>query len=444
MYCIVCGAAMQDEGHSCKAGAMPPDSHTDVARGVVLLGGVVEEPLGNHASPWLFGLTNIPFGVASAYAGVGMPFLLSQAHLSMEETATIGALAMLPAAWQLFWAPVIDFGVRRRTWLIVLSLLGGLCLGASLLLSLPAQLASYKVLVFVGQLLVGLVSSCNGALVSTTLPQALRGRAAGFINAANLGSAVLGGGLVIRLSQHATRPSQALALFLMIALPALAALAVPEPPPVQEPLETHLGRMARDVWDAVRSRLGWTGILFCISPVGTAALTNLFSAFGQSMGATDVDIEFVNGYLGGFVTAAGALVSGFFLHRFDARRAYLLGGGLTALCAFAMACAPQTRSTFIVGSLCYLLFTGLCYAAFSAVVYEIVGTAGSTASTLYSIFPAAGNQAIAYTMFLDGKAHKAYGVRGLLMADGLLNVLGIGFLLFLLHFVLKPNTADSG
>ena len=393
----------------------------------------------SYAPPWIFGITNIPFGVAGTYAGVAMPFLLNKKGVPIDTIAVISALSLLPAAYQLFWAPVLDLGMRRRSWLILCSFVGSLCLASTLLLKLPDNLDLYKGLIILGQGLVGLVASCNGALVSTRVDPLKRGQAAGFVNAANLGASALGGGLVLTLAANFGYEVAAVGLVLMICIPALAALAIPEPPPMKEPILAHLQDMAKEVWKAVRSRKGWTGLCFCISPVGTVALTNLLSAMGKDYGVSDEMVTNVNGYAGGFVTAVGALASGYILDRADRRKLYLLAGVLTAVVAAGIALAPKTPTVYIVGSILYLAVSGLAYAAFSAVVYEIVGTAGKTASTLYSVFPAAGNQAISYTVFLDGKAGGIWGTRGIFWADAALNTIGVGVLFLLLKLVFPEN-----
>ncbi|CAN0256591.1 unnamed protein product, partial [Phaeothamnion confervicola] len=199
-----------------------------------------------HAPPWLFGITNLPFGVSGTYAGVAMPFLLRRQGLDPDMIATMGALALVPAAYQLFWAPVLDLGIRRRQWLVLLSFFGGICLGGTLLLDLPRQLGLYKILLLLGAGLCGLVGSCNGALVSTTLPPSLRGRAAGWVNAANLGAAVLGGGAVMKLATDVSQTAAALGLFLLAFLPSLAAFWVPEDAPMREPLVPHMKLMLKD------------------------------------------------------------------------------------------------------------------------------------------------------------------------------------------------------
>lgn len=248
----------------------------------------------SHPPPWIFAITNLPFGVAGGYAFVAMPFFLTKAGMPVETTAKLGALAMLPSAYQLFWAPVIDLGIRRRAWLVLVSVLSGICLEYSLLVNPMSDLVTFEILMVAGQLLAGLVASCNGALVSTSLPDHLRGKAAGWVNAGNLGASALGGGVIMSLhqveiplgDQHVLALAP-VALALMMILPALAALAIEEPPPSRVPLGAHFREMAADVWQAVRARKGWTGILFCISPVGTAALTNILSSLGADYHASD-------------------------------------------------------------------------------------------------------------------------------------------------------------
>lgn len=393
--------------------------------------------------PWIFGITNIPFGVGNTYTSVAVPFLLRKAGLPMEQIAVISAISMLPLAYQLFWAPVIDLGIRRRSWLVLCATLGAFCLAVTMFIKVPSHLLEYQIMLVLGQGLCGLVASCNGALVSTTVDPSKRGRAAGWVNAANLGAAALGGGLVLTLANTVSSQVAAIALFLSAFLPSLAALFVNDSEPSKEPLLQHLGNMRSEVWRAVSARRGWTGLLFCVSPVGTVALTNLFSGMGADYHASNQMVEVVNGYGGGFITAAGALASGYILDRADRRKMYLLSGVFTAVCCCGMALAPFTPATYVVGITCYLLITGLAYAAFSAVVYEIVGTAGSTASTLYSVFPAAGNQAIAYTMFFDGQANKSFGPRGLLWTDAAMNMAGVVALLLLLRVVFPEKKQST-
>jgi len=94
--------------------------------------------------PWLFGLTNIPFGVAGGYTSVAMPFILGRAGVSMSVIGGVSAAVLVPLSWQFLWAPALDVGLRRRSWLLLAAALGALLLAASLLLegsgAIPAAL----------------------------------------------------------------------------------------------------------------------------------------------------------------------------------------------------------------------------------------------------------------------------------------------------------------
>jgi MFS family permease len=399
------------------------------------------EPSTRHPPPWLFGLTNIPFGVAGGYTSVAMPFIMSRAGVPMATIGGVSAAVLIPLSWQFLWAPILDLGLRRRTWLLLAAGLGALLLGASMLLQLPSQLWPFEVCCVLGYGFTGLVSASNGALVATQVPPALHGRASGWLNAANLGGSAIGGGLVIQLGDTLTPQLAALGLALLIFLPALAVLRLSEPQRPRLGAGAVFPNMLRDVWGTAVSRRGWTGILFCLAPVSTPALLDLFSAVGGDYGASTGTVEFTMGYGSGLLTAAGALLSGPLLDRIDKRRAYLFSGALIALVDLAMSCGPQTPAVYIAGTLAYSLAAGLCFAAFTAMVLEIIGKVDRSAATQYTLFDAAGNLATAYLAWLDGhgydyfKARHLAGSSGLLLTDAGMNiagVIGLGLMMWLL------------
>ncbi len=76
---------------------------------------------------------------------------------------------------------------------------------------------------------------------------------------------------------------------------------------------------------------------------------------------------------------------------------------------------------------------------------EVVGKAGESASTQYTLFTAAGNQAIAYTLLIDGFGARRWGTVGLLRTDAAANLAGIGMLalVMLLLARLAPRSAPE-
>src|SRR5271165_6191887 len=122
-----------------------------------------------NSPPWLLGFTNLPYGVSGAYVGVAMPFLLHKAGVPVATIAIAGAMALLPSAYKIFWVPILDLGIRRRTWLMLAACLSAVCFSSSLLLKLPEQLTLFEILLVAGNVMAGLVASCNGGLVCTTV-----------------------------------------------------------------------------------------------------------------------------------------------------------------------------------------------------------------------------------------------------------------------------------
>jgi MFS family permease len=393
----------------------------------------------------MFGITSIPFGVAAGFAQITMPFLLRKAGLSVESIGWYGTAVLVPSFVQFLYAPMIDIGPKRRSWLVLVSVLGAACMCAALTMPLPGKASTFLALTFVGQVLCGLVGSCNGGLLATTVPDAERGKAGGWYNAGNLGGGALGAGLTLWLAQRASTGVVAAALAASIVVPSLAALALPEADRVKRAAREIFGTMLRDVWRTARSRAGWMGMLFCLSPVGTAALNNYFSALAEDYHASANMVAFVNGALCGLLTAAGSLIGGYLCDRMDRRVAYLASGALTAVVAFCMMAAPITPTAYTVGVIAYFIVTGFCYAAFSAVVLEAVGKAGASASAQYTLFTSAGNFAITYVGWIDTRFHTQHGPRGLLAADGALNIAGVVALgiMIALVFRKKDVAADA-
>ena len=379
-----------------------------------------------HPPPWLFGITGVPYGVCGGFVATTLTFFARKAGISVEDIGWYGTALFFPPVVQFLYAPIVDIGPRRKHWLIIVAAVGAACLALALTMPLPSRINAFFALAFAGQTISGLVGSCNGGLLAATLPDRLRGAAAGWLNFGNLVGGALGAWLTLKLAEWGVAPALVgLALATLMTAPAIASLAVHEPPRQQRSAKEIFGTLWRDVARVASSRQGWTGILFCISPVGTAALLNYFAALAPDYHASDRMVGWVNGPVNALATAIGSLVGGYACDRYNRRAMYLFSGALTALAAAGMALAPMSPATYAVGVAVYLLIAGYCYAAFSAVVLETIGKGGAAASTQYALFVSAGNCAIGYVGWVDTRFHHSYGARGLLGVDAGMNVLGI-------------------
>jgi MFS transporter, PAT family, beta-lactamase induction signal transducer AmpG len=393
-----------------------------------------------HPPVWIFGLLYLPYGISGAFASATLGAILQKYGVDKNKIASAVAASLLIATFQFLWTPTVDIGFRRRTWFMIMCVLGGLTMASTALIDVPNNIDLFIYMVLGSQVFVNLTGPCIGGLMATTLPDDVRGKAAGFSNAGNIGAGAVGAGISLTLFQNYSLPAVSIATGLMLMLPGLIALAIPELKPIKRKATELFRTMFRDVWNTARSRVGWSGMLFCISPVGTAAAMQLFTSFSDDYKASGNVVAIVNGYAGGVITGVSCIISGYFCDRINRRVAYLIAGAATAICAVAMAIAPMNQATYIVGALFYLLITGLCYAAFTAAVLEIIGNAGATASTQYVLFTAAGNFAIAYVVKLEGYGYtwwqstygQATAPRGVMFADAALNMAGVIVLLILM------------
>lgn len=407
---------------------------------------VAQQPPRRSTPVWLFALLQIPYGVAGAFTASTLGRILKLNHVESSKIETVIALTVLIAGVQFLWAPTVDIGLRRRSWYLLMAFTSATVLAAAMMVPLPDHVNLFIVLTLIAQLAICLTSACVGGLMVTTVADHQRGRASGFSNFGNIGVGSIAGGVSLQLLEHHSLQVVGLSVAALTALPSLIVLLIDDPPPEPRSARAIFGAMLREVWSTVKQRKGWSGILLCISPVGTAAAMQLFTSFADVYKVSDRWVTITNGYLGGLLTGTACLLGGYLCDRMNRRLAYLGAGILTAACSACMAIAPMNQTSYVIGALCYLFISGLCYAAFTAFVLEVVGPANATASTQYTLFSSAGNFAIFYAIKFEGFGREywqsRFGVatapRGILYADAALNLVGVVLFVCLLA-LLKPT-----
>src|SRR6266851_4300579 len=299
--------------------------------------------------PWLFGITALPYGVYTGFLSTAMPYLLRNAGLPVDRIAGIVALALAPLIWNFLWAPVVDIGFRRRTWLIVMSALSAVFLLVALLQPLPSRLGLFTALIVAGSALNTLVGAANGGLMATTMPDHLRGHAAGWYQAANTGGGALGAGVTLWLAPHLSLGALGCAVATMTFLPSLAALAIAEPAVAPTAGGKVIGEMLRELRAMFRSPKALAGLAIFASPMGAAAAASLFSGLAADYHASLNTVVWITGLAGGLFTALGSLAGGWVCDRIPRRLAYAIAAILSALCGAGMALAPLSEPAFAIG-----------------------------------------------------------------------------------------------
>lgn len=373
----------------------------------------------------------MPGGIAAAIVSILMPFVLRKQGISVDHIAEVVATASIPYVWYFVYSPVVDLGLRRKTWVLSASFLSAACCAAATLVA-ARSLPLTTVLLFLGSAFAGISSSANGALLAALAP-AFRGRASGYLQAGNLGAGAVGGGVAIWVAGLVSLPLLALATMLLVFAPSLGALLIREIPhekPDAKTMAAIFGPLVHDLRVLFTTARLWIGLCFFLSPVGSGAIGNLISSVGPDYHAPDSEVLWVTGIAGGLLAAAGAFIGGYVCDRMSRRAAYSLAGGLSAVCSLYLAFAKPTAFTFGAGYSAYSVTSGFAYAVFTALVLEVLGSGRRAAGTGYSVLVASGNFPIIYMTYLDGIGYKHWGAKGLMGVDSLGN--GGGALLLML------------
>jgi MFS family permease len=414
--------------------------------------------------PELFGLLIIPFGVAVGYQQVAMGYLLT---FHVSKAAYINDLVVIagyPHVIKFLWAPLLDTGASRRTWYLACAALTGVALFAASIVG-PAHPTLYTVLATAAETFVATMSAAMGALMAVTLPPEMKGRAAGWNMGGNLGGTGVGGALAIFLARRLPGWETGAILAAICFTAATFALRIQEPPPERKEFWKPFVELLKLMvllfkpFVAIGRRLvgkagapttrrqlyDLAGLIICLSPVGAGAMLLVLPITGGTdYGASEHQIELVNGVLAGFVAAAGCLLGGYLADRMNRRLCYAIAGGLTALTAIGFALAPLTPNAFTVGALSYTFMNGIAYAAFSAFVLEAIGDKGAV-TTKYTLFVAAANLAIQYMQYLDGHIHDRLGIRAMPWFDALATLGGcvvLGLMVLVMRW-LSPRLAPD-
>lgn len=362
----------------------------------------------------------MPYGAFNGLITVALPYILRQHGLTVERISAVSATVQVPAIWYFLWAPVVDIKLRRRTWVLMLSIGSGLCTAVALRAPEAQSIRPLIALLVAASVLNQPISSAVGGLVAAVVPDDRRGRTAGWSQAGILGGGIVVGGMVVWLSDRVAPVVLGVAAGAAIMIPALSVLGVDEPHESRNDRMRHVVAIGRDLIASLRHRDVWIGLALFITPLGAGALMNLFSAVASDFHASETGVIAVIG-IAGLLTPAGALVGGCLCDRYDRRFMYAIGGLVTAATTAGMLICPPTPATYLIGAGAYAFATGLAYAAFMSLAYSLLGAGHAASGSLFTVFMAAVNLPVVYMVRLDGLGHAHGGVRGMLLVDTVAN-----------------------
>lgn len=401
--------------------------------------------------PWLAGLLYSASGSMNGFVAVALATLLTAHGVSNARESEIVFFILMPSYLSFLLTPLVDCGVSRRAWAMLLAAIGAVCLGVSVLLVGAASAGGGHgtganlliAMLFLGYLATQMYSSTIGGIVSNLMPPAQQSAAGAWLNIAYLGSTGLGGSLAVWELQHLSPIVAALLVPLPILLSASPLLVAAHEHRVPRRVGETMRQLGRDLLSTARQRSYLFALLVFIVPSATFAMQNLFGGIGRDFGASDSLTGLVSGVGLAVACIVGAALGGPLSNRIDRRLLFIapamVAGAASLLAVAALHQGWRTVPVFVVGVCFYNVMAGINYTATSALVFQIVGRDNPLSATQYAISIAACNVAIAVAVALDGRGStlpgRWSGAAGELLVDAMLSlVLGALVLLLVWRF----------
>jgi MFS family permease len=400
------------------------------------------KPGGPHPIVYLVLCT--PFGAANGYLVVTLGYLLHKAGVGVEPIAGLIAISLLPQTWKFFWAPIVDTTMTSKRWYFLSAIACSVTIGAVGFVAPSMQtLPLITGLIFLNSLATTFLAMAAENLMAHATDESEKGRAGGWYQAGNLGGQGIGGGAALWIAQHTAipwLPSATMAALFMSCCLALVFVAEPAANHRHVNYLRSLGGVAMDVWNLAKSRAGFLALLICFLPIGSGAVTNLWSSVAGDWHAGPDTVALVNGVLGGVMSAVGAVIGGYLCDLMDRKFAYALFGIFLSAATIAMAMMARSETMFIAFTLLYAFIQGFNYASFSAVVLEAIGR--GAAATKYNACASLSNAPIMYMTYIEGIAYEKWHTNGLLWTDAVSGLIGVA-IFFFVSLVIWPRRAST-
>ena len=394
---------------------------------------------------WLFSFLIAPEAVISVgLINGGLSYLLRDEGVNPARAASIVALLTLPHTIYFLWGPITDFFLRRRTWLLLAAALSALTLLLAFhepLLSSPRAIA----LLFIAACIGVMVPAACGGMMGTLHSEVSRRRAGSFYQSGSLTFGAIATFVVVSYSERFSLFALGCSIAALVAIPALSAFAMPAQP-------VHKGS-AREttsrIWSEFKSTfLRWEAIpyvLLVTFPMCSGGMLGLLPELARDYGVSGSAVAWINGVAGALLTTLGALAASLIPVRVRASVAFLIAGLANAVSLAILAIGPQRPMVYYISTVLFLFTIGACYALFTGVSLEFLGSSGKSGSTRYAIINSLGNLPVVYMSWADGRGYAHWGLRGMPAADAVISTAGASILLAYFVFIQRrPSSIVRG
>ena len=385
-------------------------------------------PPKRNVPPWMFGV--LYGGTFNGFVAVSLSQLLPEHGVTLERESEIATLILTASYVGFLVTPIVDCGLPRRIWAIMLALLATVCLGISVPMLRAASAngghgaatVALMLVLFVGYLANQVYTSAIGGMVPNLVAPSQLGTVSAWMNISYLSLSFMGGALSVWEIRHLPSALAALLVPLPVLLGASPLLVIGHEDRALSRFRNAMQQLLVNLRTTLRQPKFLFALMVFVVPSATFALQNLFGGMGTDFKASANLTNLSVGILSTIGCAVGAALGGPLSNRIDRRVLFIAPAMIAGIGSLAMAFGPHTPWIFAGGMLFYNLMAGINYTATSALVFQIVGKNNPLSATEYSVCIAACNLAIAGTVFMDGAGSSHGGANGSLIVDALLSL----------------------
>lgn len=375
----------------------------------------------------------LPSGISLGFVTVALPFLLTKNGFSVALTAGIVAVGFSANLWRFVWGPIVDISLslRKWYWISIAALIASLLLICSIPLTIKGA-AFISLIAFISQVAANITTLPVNGIIAKSIKESKKGEASGWYQAGSLAGIGFGGGAGLWLASHFTTITSGVALSFVSLLFSFAILLIKDIPHVKENTILHeLKMMGKDIFSMIKMPAAVLVMVLISVPIGVGAMSNLWSAVANDWKVGVDTVVLVTGLLTGVVSAVGCVVGGLVLDKRGVWFGFFSFGSICALITLFIAIMPYRPAIYIIGVLAYGFSLGLMNAAFTAIIFFVIGK--RHVATKYSLMSSLGNLPVVYMTTFDGWMHDKFNSRYMLLGEA---IVGICFVIICL-LVLK-------
>jgi PAT family beta-lactamase induction signal transducer AmpG len=384
---------------------------------------------------WLLGLTNAPLGITGAVGLLIAPQVLASRHVPETTIANVTTLGLVGTFCFFLIAPVLDVQFTRRTYAIAMSILAAIVTFVAVMSF--SNVGLLGIWLFLALLTANLNQAAVGGWFGSVLPKGDDAKLGAWFTIANSGGFGITSILGIALVHHQPLWVAASTLAAMNLLPLPIIFWVHPPVGDRSRLHESFGRFGRELLQLPRRTEVRRMFLLLVLPCASFALTNTLGGLGADYGASEKLIAAIAGF---GITVAGVL--GSLSVPILSRRAPLLSvylgiGFVGGLSTVSMIALPHTPFVYTAAFVAQNIWQSAALSTGNALILSTISKNDPVASTQFAVLCAAMSAPITYMQWFDGQAYGAYGLTGMYLTDGGLDLLACSVMTALFFYLFK-------